>query len=127
MMDSTPQPEKPPVWGFYTAYCVAMALMWFMLVLVGLSFILNGPPNREMPPQDAKVMGLIFVALGFALMGPYVAAPFLPRRKWAWGLGFALIILSMSGTCCLPVAIPLLLQWVKPETKAYFDEEWVRR
>ena len=114
------QPQKPPVWGWYVAFCVAMAIMWLMLVILGLSFILSGPPNREMSQRDAQFIGLIFIGLGVGLMVPYAAAPLLPRRRWVWVLGIALIILSMSGTCCLPAAIPLLIWWVKPETKEYF-------
>lgn len=122
MLNPATQPQKPPIWGWYVAYCFAMAIQMFLLVLLGLNFIFSGPPNREMSVGDAGVMGLIFIVLGSALMTPYLAAPFLPRRRWAWGLGFALIIISMSGTCCMPAAIPLLIQWVKPETKGYFDE-----
>lgn len=122
MLKPTTQLQKPPVWGWYVAYCFAMAIQWFLLVLLGLDFIFSGPPNPNMSPHESEVIGLIFIVWGAAFMAPYLAAPFLPRRKWAWGLGFALIILSMSGTCCLPVAIPLLIQWVKPETKGFFDE-----
>lgn len=120
MLNPNPQPPKPPVWGWYVAYCVAMAIMWFMFVPLGLAFIFSEPPNREMSPQEAQVIGLIFIGLGVALMVPYLAAPFLPRRRWAWVLGIVLIALSMSGTCCLPAAIPLLIYWVKPETKMFF-------
>lgn len=115
------QPPRPAVWPWYVAFCAAMALMWLILVFLGLSFILTGPPNSDMSPDEARVMGLIFVVLGAALMAPYVAAPFLPRRRWAWVLGIVLIALSMTGTCCLPAAIPLLIFWVKPETKAFFN------
>lgn len=121
MPDPNLQTQRPAVWVWYVAFCVAMAIMWLTLVFLGLSFLLTGPPNREMSSGDARVMGLIFIGLGAALMVPYVAAPFLPRRRWAWVLGVVLIVLSMTGTCCLPAAIPLLIFWVKPETKAFFD------
>lgn len=121
MWNPDPQLQRPAVWAWYVAFCAAMAIMWLMLVILGLSFILSGPPNPEMSPDEARVMGLIFIVLGAALMLPYVAAPFLPRRKWAWVLGIVLIALSMTGACCLPAAIPLLIFWVKPETKAFFN------
>ena len=121
MSNPNPQPQRPAVWTWYVAFCAAMAVMWLGLVILGLNFILSGPPNQEMSPGDARVMGIIFIVLGAALMAPYVAAPFLPRRKWAWVLGIVLIVLSMTGTCCLPAAVPLLIFWVKPETKAFFN------
>lgn len=114
------EPQAPPVWKWYVAFCIVMAVMWLGLVILGLGFISTGPPNTEMSPQEAKVMGLIFVGLGVALAAPYVAAPFLPRRRWAWVVGIVLIVFSMSGTCCLPAAVPLLVFWVRPENKAFF-------
>lgn len=121
MLEPNPQPQRPAVWPWYVAFCAAMVVMWLVLVILGLSFILSGPPNPEMSAGEARVMGLIFIVLGAALMAPYAAAPFLPRRRWAWVLGIVLIALSMTGACCLPAAIPLLIFWVKPETKAFFD------
>lgn len=120
MLNPNPPPEKPPVWNWYVAYCVAMAFMWLLLVFLGLSFILTGPPNREMSSQEARVMGFIFITLGVLLMLPYLAAPFLPRRRWAWIVGVLLISLGATGTCCLPAAIPLMIYWAKPENKAFF-------
>jgi hypothetical protein len=121
MAGSTPgRSQEPAVWKWYVAYCVVMAIMWFMLVIVGFTFLLPGPPDPEMSPREAEVMGFILIGLGVALATPYVAAPFLPRRRWAWVLGIVLIALSMSGTCCLPAAIPLLIFWLKPENKAFF-------
>ncbi|HLM58716.1 MAG TPA: hypothetical protein VK422_21610 [Pyrinomonadaceae bacterium] len=121
MLDPNPQPPRPAVWAWYVAFCAAMAIMWLMLVILGLNFIVAGPSDPEMSPGEARVMGLIFIVLGAALMAPYAAAPFLPRRKWAWVVGVVLIALSMTGTCCIPAAVPLLIFWVKPETKAFFN------
>jgi hypothetical protein len=44
----------------------------------------------------------------------------MPRRPWAWIFGLVLICIGLTSLCCLPVAIPLLLSWLKPETKSYF-------
>jgi len=121
MLNPNPQTQTPPAWGWYVAFCVAFAIMWFVLVMMGLSFIFSGPPNREMSQPDAQVMGFIFVGLGAALMVPYAAAPFLPTVAQLLSDGIVLIVLSMTGACCLPAAIPLLISWVKPETKEYFD------
>jgi hypothetical protein len=26
----------------------------------------------------------------------------------------------MTSVCCIPACVPLLIYWIKPETKAYF-------
>jgi hypothetical protein len=48
------------------------------------------------------------------------AAPFLPKRRWVWIYDLVLICLSFTG-CCIAFGIPLLIFWLKPETKAFFN------
>ena len=66
-------------------------------------------------------MGAVFIGIGLVLLVPYAAGPLLPRERWAWIVGVVLIGIGMTSLCCLPVAIPLLLGWLKPETKAYYN------
>jgi hypothetical protein len=112
--------QEPAVRKWYLVFCIAMAISCLPLVILGCNFLLNGPSEQKMSPQEAQVLGFIFLGMGAVLITLYVAAPFLPRRKWAWIIGIVLIVFSMSGTCCLPAAIPLLIFWVKPETKAFY-------
>lgn len=112
--------QAPAVQKWYLLFCVAMALSCLPLVLLGFDFLSNGQRNREMSPQEAQVLGFIFIGMGLVLFALYAAAPFLPRRRWAWVVGIVLIVFSMSGTCCLPAAIPLLIVWVKPENKVFY-------
>lgn len=125
VMAGTPAGESqaPPVWKWYLLFCVAMALSFLPLVLLGFDFLSNGQRYREMSPQEAQVMGFIFIGMGVVLFAIYGAAPFLPRRKWAWIVGLVLIVFSMSGACCLPAAIPLLIFWIKPENKVFYGME----
>lgn len=112
--------EKPAVWKWYAAYCVAMALMYLVCVLMGLVFIFGDPAALEMDPGGAKVVGAIFIVMGLVLAALFGAGPLLPRRTWAWVFGIVLIALGMGSMCCLPATVPLLIWWLKPETKAYF-------
>ena len=44
-----------------------------------------------------------------------------PRAQWAWVWGIVAVIVSVFPLCVsLGGAIPLLIYWLKPETKRYF-------
>lgn len=56
---------------------------------------------------------------GLSFGGFYAIAAMIPRRPWRWTVGLVAICLGLTG-CTAPFAIPLLIFWVKPETKAAF-------
>lgn len=116
------EPQGPPVWKWYVAYCALMAIMYFLVVIVGvvLFAIAAGSEMNQREAQESLVLGLIYIVLGLLFLAPYAAAPFLPRRRWAWVVGIVLIGIGMTSMCCLPAAIPLLIFWLKPENKAFF-------
>jgi hypothetical protein len=87
-----------------------------ILLLVSPSFL--GPAGNE-PVMTIYGVILIAVSVPFSLL--FAAAPFLPRRPWAWIVHLALIALGMTSACCIPACLPLLLFWIKPETKAMFE------
>ena len=80
-------------------------------------------PDREMSEAEARVMGAVFLILGLAFFVPYAIAPFLPRKSGVWVFGLVLICIGLTSLCCLPVCIPLLIYWSKPEMKAFYGRE----
>lgn len=96
-----------------------MALGYLTLAVMGivLGFI---EPDRQMSAAEAKVMGVVFLILGLALCVPYAIAPFLPRKSWVWVFGLVLICIGLTSLCCLPVCIPLLIAWLKPDVKQFY-------
>jgi hypothetical protein len=104
---------RPRVYWAFLAFCIMMALM----------FLASGPHilveiQRKKP--DEVAIGML--SFGF-IMVCYVAAPFLPRAKWVWIMDIVLICLGLPVCCLWPISVPLLVYWVKPETKAYFGFE----
>ncbi len=73
-----------------------------------------------MDAYEMKILGILYVVLGFMFLLPFAAGPFLPRKLWGWIFGLVLICIGMMSVCCWPATIPLLIFWLKPETKAYF-------
>jgi hypothetical protein len=40
-----------------------------------------------------------------------------------WIYGIVLIALGMTSACFVPACIPLLIYWLKPDAKSYFQPE----
>ena len=111
--------SRPGVITWFTAYCVLMALMYGLLAVLGIVMLVVSSTNQS-DRIVALVQGVLFVGLGIALAGVFGAAPFLPRRPWVWVYDLILICLGLTGVCCLPATIPLLVYWLKPEAKWWF-------
>jgi MFS family permease len=121
---SDPSQPAPPVWKWYVAYCVFMAILYLLCIVMGFVFLLAAPASDRRPtsPEEARLFGVVFMVVGLVLTIPFASGPFLPRKPWAWTFGLVLICIGLTSACCLPAAIPLLIFWLKPETKAYFGK-----
>jgi hypothetical protein len=118
-MSASLNPATPAVYTWFVVYCIFMALVYLFLAVLGIVYMFI-EPDPEMSAEEAKVMGSVFLILGLALFVPYAAAPFLPRKSWVWVFGLVLICLGLTSTCLLPVCIPLIIFWAKPEMKAFY-------
>ena len=117
---STPlSTATPPVYKWFVAYCILMALLYLATAVLGVVFLVI-EPDRDMSAEEAKIMGVVFIILGLVFFVPYVLAPFLPRHSWVWVFGLVLICLGLTSACCLPACIPLLIFWLKPEMKEFY-------
>ena len=115
--------QKPAVWTWYIVYCIAMALLYLAVVAAGV-FMFAAPQTLADAEHETGMLvfqGIVFIVMGLALFGFYIAAPFLPRSKIAWFYGFATIGIGFTSCCTLPFSIALLIQWLKPEVKAYLN------
>lgn len=110
----------PPTYKWFVVYCVLMALVCLLTALIGIGYML-AEPEPDMSAEEAKIMGVLFLIFGLLFFFPYAFAPFLPRQSWVWVFGLVLICLGLTSTCCLPVCIPLLIFWLKPEMKAFYN------
>lgn len=93
---------RPAVVVWFRAYALLVGVA--SLVMSGLAFA-NGAP----------VLGVACTAL-FVLYG---VAACVPYRPWGWTLALLAIGLGLAGVTIV-MAVPLLLLWFKPVTKAAF-------
>ncbi|OGQ87445.1 MAG: hypothetical protein A2289_26605 [Deltaproteobacteria bacterium RIFOXYA12_FULL_58_15] len=115
--------KKPRVWTWYVVYCGSMALLYLVVVALGIAFGAFGAASGEMDDDEALVMAGLFIALGGVFFVPYAIAPFLPKKSWTWIFGLVLIGLGLTSCVTLPFAIPLMIHWLKPETQVFLGRK----
>jgi len=117
--------ERPPEAVYYfRIYIVVMLIslligfgggLWLMLE----EMLKSGSSLASSSGQ--VILGVFFTVMSLILIIPHAIALFGGRAKWVYTLSTVLIGLSMLwNTCCLPVTIPLLIVWMKPETKRWY-------
>lgn len=106
---------------WYRVYCVVMVLLYLLVVGMGLFLLLATPPPGT--DQDLRFIGGIYIAIGAILFLVFAVALFLPPKPYNWIVGIVLMGLGMTSCCFLPFLVPLMIYWVKPETKAYFGRK----
>ena len=112
----------PKVVAWQHRYCAFMAVVYVLCVAGGVLLIVfrHQLADEQDSPTELLVMGVILAAVSAVMAIAFGAAPFLPAAPWVWIYHLVLMALTMTSMCCLPFAIPLLIGWIKPETKAYF-------
>lgn len=114
-------PPPPPVWKWYRLYAGLMGAMYVVVVVVGFAMAAFLPARADDPPP--WFMGLLFGCIGGPLAVAFLAVFVVPVKPWAWIYHLVLICIGMTSACCLPACIPLLIYWIKPETKRFFGRE----
>ncbi len=114
-----PQPT-PGVYTWFVVYCVLNVLAAICLVCLGIVGLAIDPAEIDASREEVIIGSVVYLGCGTFMFFPYLAAPFLPRRPWVWIYDLVLICLGMTSCACLPICIPLLIFWIKPEVRAYF-------
>ena len=115
--------ERPGVCTWFVVYCAIMALMYFLVLAFGVTIFVVGPAqfaDTQTPADEWAIIGVICVIMGLVLCTPFAIAPFLPRKPGVWIYDLVLICLGLTSACLWPITIPLLIFWIKPETKLWF-------
>lgn len=116
------QRGRPAVITWFRVYA-ATTLALYIGFFVLWQFLTPSGPNevhRELHPTLAgalTVAVLGFFVLGFAAI--FAVGVFVPFKPWGWTVGLIAICLGLSS-CTVVAAVPLLIFWLKPQTKAAF-------
>jgi len=119
-----PPGVAPPVLLWFRIYAGLLAALYGFLFLMGMFIAVAGASGAQgMNEGEALIIGGVYTVMGAVLGAAYVLGAVCPRRGWTWIFVIVLLALSMTSICCLPAAIPILIYWIKPETKQWFMGE----
>ncbi len=105
---------------WYRVYCGLLAGIYLLLMGIGLVLAIMQPESGNSTPQENVIVGIVYAILGAVFALIFLVALFLPRKPYNWIVGIVMIAIGMTSCCFLPATIPLLIYWLKPETKAHF-------
>ncbi len=108
---------------WYRVYCGVMVALYLALVALGVFLTVAQPSSGSKDAEAMMFAGIIYGVLGVIFLIIFGVALFLPRKPWNWIVGIVMMALGMTSCCFLPFLIPLLIYWLKPETKAYFGRK----
>jgi hypothetical protein len=105
-------------------YCALQVFLYLLLVGVGAFLIiasLADPASFPTSPGEPPpwIIGVVITVLYLPLLVVYAVGLAAPRRRWLYMYGIVVCALSMTCGGCWMFAIPTLIFWLKPETKAW--------
>lgn len=105
---------------WYRVYLAAMVFLYSATIIFGIYLLVGKPATSQYEASEMFIMGALYTAIGVIFFVVFAAALFLPRKPWNWIVGIVMMAIGMTSCCFVPFLIPLLIYWLKPETKAYF-------
>jgi len=90
-------PERPSSWLWRLAFAVSLGIAAVVAVRFGLKAL-----------------------LGFLCLLAHCVGVFLPRRTWSWPFGLIPIALGLTWPCSVPLALALLVFWLRRNVRDYF-------
>ena len=106
---------------WYRVYCAILVVLYLLVTVFG-AFLVFGAPLKtsKYDEQELLIAGVIYAVLGAVFFLIFAVAFFLPPKPYNWIVGIVMIAIGMTSCCFVPVCVPLLIFWLKPETKAFF-------
>ena len=105
---------------WYRMYCGSLSLLYALIMVFGGFMAYMRPNTREYSSEETMVLGIIYALMGAVFFVVFLVATLLPAKPYNWIVGIVMIGLGMTSCCLWPAVIPLLIYWVKPETRSFF-------
>jgi hypothetical protein len=115
---------SPAAWKWYVALCLLLAALNLGLIALGMWAMQNDAylaRETQNAPGTFRMYGTTYVAFGIVFAIGNLALPLLPKRPWSYVLHMTNILAAGLTCILLPIAIPVFIGWLKPETRDFFD------
>lgn len=106
---------------WFRVYLGILCLMYAFCTALGvfLVFFSSGFPELA-NDENTAISGWIMLVAGVPFLVASALPFFLRPKSWVWIYDLVIICSGMVSACLLPITIPLLIYWIKPDTKKYF-------
>lgn len=122
-----PPGGEPAALPWLRGFCAAQLLMFGGLSLMGLGLVATAgfDPSLRASPGDPPlwVIGVFLLVLGLPLSTFYLVGVVAPRRPWLFTYGIVSFAVAFMCGGCWFLAIPVLIYWLKPETRAWLEQD----
>lgn len=105
---------------WFKAYTAFLCMLYLACMAFSFFLLVANPAKPEMSALEARILGAVLLLVGGALFAACLVPLLVRPRPWVWTYDLVVICLGMTSACFLPACIPLLIYWLKPETKAWF-------
>jgi hypothetical protein len=108
---------------WYRVYLGALSALYLLLAMMGMLMMTLPVDGFDASPEENFIVGIIYAIIGAIFFIIHIIALALPAKPYNWIVGIIMIALGMTSCCTWPAAIPLLIFWLKPETKEFFGRK----
>lgn len=125
--------HKPQVVTWFKVYCALMVAIYIAVTIFGGFMaanpdMLNDPnprPGSSVPSsaEEAFLMGIVCCGFGIAFAIVFLVPFILPQQFGSWVYGLVLVCFGLTSCGTWPITIPLLIFWVKEDTRVWFKNE----
>ncbi len=110
---------RPAVITWFRVYAATTVVVYAIAFLALCQFLTPAVPNEAYPTVAESTTVLVLGLLLVAFSGLFAVAALVPYKPWGWTVALIAICLGLSS-CSAIAALPLLIYWMKPATKAAF-------
>ena len=102
--------------------CRLMAFVYALVIALGVLLMVPNliPADTSEDAMAMKFGGVIYLVIGLIFGGAYIVGLVTKAQSWAWVYNLVLICVGLTSCLFLPICIPLMIFWLKPEVKAFY-------
>ena len=110
----------PRAYFWYRIYLSVLAFLYLAVTVLGIVLAAMQPETQDHDRETLLIASIVYAVLGSVFFVISIVALFLPVKSYNWIAGLVMIAIGMTTCIFIPFLIPLLVYWIKPETKAFF-------
>ena len=113
----------PRTFFWYRVYCGVLAGLYMLVAVMGAWLAFARPAIEGQSAAETLILGAVYGLMGAVFFLAHLIAALLPPKPYNWIVGIVFLAIGMTSCCLWPAVIPLLIYWVKPETREFFGRK----